>query len=187
MTPDPDYDLSDPGVWTTNHGNFLLIFVGIIFLIGGGILFYQQNLMFERPRFPDSDNIQTVMTNDASRLGMVLIRILGAANDKGTMKIAIYGAEYTFERPAEAAFATVERISGGEVLVPVPLSALPDTIAIAVFHDENDNGVMDKNALGIPLEPYGFSQNARARFSAPPFKDAQFELKGKKSIHISIH
>ena len=95
MTPDPDYDLSDPGLWTTNHGNFLLIFVGIIFLIGGGILFYQQNLMFQRPRFPDSDNIQTVMTNDASRLGTVLIRILGAANDKGTMKIAIYGAEYT--------------------------------------------------------------------------------------------
>ena len=167
MTPDPDYDLSDPGLWTTNHGNFLLIFVGIIFLIGGGILFYQQNLMFQRPRFPDSDNIQTVMTNDASRLGTVLIRILGAANDEGTMKIAIYGAEYTFERPAEAAFATVERISGGEVLVPVPLSALPDTIAIAVFHDENDDGILNKNVVGFPSERYGFSRNARG-LTGPP-------------------
>ena len=85
MTPDPDYDLSDPGLWTTNHGNFLLIFVGIIFLIGGGILFYQQNRCF-RGRGFGFDNIQTVMTNDASRLGTVLIR--GCGNDKGTMKIA---------------------------------------------------------------------------------------------------
>ena len=61
-----------------------------------------------------------------------------------------------------------------------------DTYALAVFHDENNNGVLDKNALGIPIEPYGFSRNARARFSATPFEDAQFELKGKQSIDISI-
>ena len=44
-----------------------------------------------------------------------------------------------------------------------------------------------KNALGIPLEPYGFSRNARARFSAPPFEDAKIrELKNNLEIQINI-
>ena len=58
--------------------------------------------------------------------------------------------------------------------------------AVAIFHDINNNGLLDKNALGIPVEPYGFSRNARARFSAPPFNDAKIELKGNQAIEIVI-
>src|SRR5262245_49789263 len=36
---------------------------------------------------------------------------------------------------------------------------------VAVFHDENSNGKMDKYVLGIPLEPYGFSNNVRVTFT----------------------
>ncbi|MDB2408843.1 DUF2141 domain-containing protein [Crocinitomicaceae bacterium] len=55
-----------------------------------------------------------------------------------------------------------------------------------MFHDKNNNGKLDKNAFGIPLEPYGFSQNARARFSAPSFNDAKIVLDGNQSIEITI-
>jgi uncharacterized protein (DUF2141 family) len=61
-----------------------------------------------------------------------------------------------------------------------------DDYAVAIFHDINNNGVLDKNALGIPVEPYGFSRNARARFSAPPFKEAKIELKRNQAIEIVI-
>ena len=37
----------------------------------------------------------------------------------------------------------------------------PGTYAIAVFHDENANGKLDKNFLGIPCEGYGASNNVR--------------------------
>jgi len=165
--PESDYPAKEPGLWAKNHGNLLLGFVGIIFVVGASILFYQQNLLFEKPRFPDPENIQAVLAAGDPAAGVAVIRILGAANDKGTMKIAIYGAESTFERPADAVFASVEPITAGQVFIPVPLNALPEKIAIAVFHDENDDSILNKNAVGFPSERYGFSRNARG-LAGPP-------------------
>lgn len=56
--------------------------------------------------------------------------------------------------------------------------------AVAVFHDKNKSGKLDKNMLGIPTESYGFSNNARETFSAPSFSSASFEV--KKNVEISI-
>ncbi len=165
--PDSEYSGEQPGPWSANHGNLLLGFVAIIFLVGASLLFYKQNLSFAAPRFPDSDNIDAVFDDTVGASGTAIIRILGAANDKGTMKIAIYGAESTFERPADAVFAGVEPIAGGQVYVPVPLTDLPEKIAIAVFHDENDDGMLNKNAVGFPSERYGFSRNVRGLMGPP--------------------
>lgn len=61
-----------------------------------------------------------------------------------------------------------------------------DSYAVAVYHDENNNGILDKNLVGAPTESYGFSRNARATFSAPSFEDAKIDLKENKSIEIWI-
>ena len=167
VIPDSEYSGEEPGPWNANHGNLLLGFVAIILLVGGSVLFYKQNLSFAAPRFPDSENINAVFEDAGAVTGTAIIRILGAANDKGTMKIAIYGAESTFERPADAVFTSVEPIAAGQVYVPVPLTALPEKIAIAVFHDENDDSMLNKNAIGFPSERYGFSRNARG-LTGPP-------------------
>ena len=58
--------------------------------------------------------------------------------------------------------------------------------AIAVFHDLNRNGVLDKNPFGIPTEPYGFSNNARNTFSAPSFGQASFALSKDRTISITV-
>lgn len=58
--------------------------------------------------------------------------------------------------------------------------------AVAVFHDENNNGILDKNLVGAPTEAYGFSRNARAMFSAPSFEEAKITLTDDKSIEIWI-
>ncbi len=47
---------------------------------------------------------------------------------------------------------------------------------IAVFHDINNNGKLDKNFLGIPKEGYAFSKNAMGTFGPPNFDKAQFKL-----------
>ena len=62
----------------------------------------------------------------------------------------------------------------------------PGTYAVAVFHDKNNNGILDKNMLGIPLERYGFSNNARETFSAPSFNSASIDLSSDKAIGIYI-
>jgi len=46
--------------------------------------------------------------------------------------------------------------------------------AIKAFHDVNDNGELDTNWMGIPTEPYGFSNDAMGTFGPPSFQDASF-------------
>ena len=55
----------------------------------------------------------------------------------------------------------------------------PGTYALAVIHDENRNGKLDANRLGIPSEGYGFSNDARAAFGAPSFTAASFPYEGR--------
>ena len=48
--------------------------------------------------------------------------------------------------------------------------------SIRLYHDINGNKILDKNIFGVPKDPYGYSNNARAKLSAPSWEDAMFEL-----------
>ena len=54
----------------------------------------------------------------------------------------------------------------------------PGTYAIALLHDENDNGKADR-ALGlVPREGFGFSHDAPVHMGPPDFADAAFAVGG---------
>jgi uncharacterized protein (DUF2141 family) len=59
------------------------------------------------------------------------------------------------------------------------------TYAIAIYHDENLNGVMDVNDVGIPREGYGFStkKNMPGR---PKFEQAAFDLGRNDTVEIKM-
>ncbi len=60
-------------------------------------------------------------------------------------------------------------------------------VALAVVHDENMNGKLDTNLLGIPKEGYGFSNDAKASLGAPTFSAASFPYEGKNlELKISL-
>lgn len=61
----------------------------------------------------------------------------------------------------------------------------PGRYAISVFQDMNGNRKLDSNFLGIPTEDSGSSNNAPARFSAPKFRDAAFDV-GDQSFELAI-
>jgi uncharacterized protein (DUF2141 family) len=52
----------------------------------------------------------------------------------------------------------------------------PGIYAIAVFFDQNGNGRLDKNFLGIPREEYGFSNNIIPLTRSATFKEASFTI-----------
>jgi uncharacterized protein (DUF2141 family) len=59
--------------------------------------------------------------------------------------------------------------------------------AIKAFHDEDANDDLNTNILGIPIEDYGFSNNARGMFGPPSWENAKFELNDNdKVIEIEI-
>jgi len=55
--------------------------------------------------------------------------------------------------------------------------------ALMVFHDQNENGKLDTNFLGMPKEGVGNSNNHRG---IPSFRKCQFEISGDKEISISM-
>lgn len=57
--------------------------------------------------------------------------------------------------------------------------------AIAVYHDENLNGVMDANEKGFPKEGYGFSTKNKMLGRAK-FEQAAFEVTGSKAIEVKM-
>ena len=61
----------------------------------------------------------------------------------------------------------------------------PGQYAISVHHDDNDNGKMDTNFIGIPKEPIGLSNGAVAKFGPPKYKDAVFSV-GESNMEMPI-
>ena len=51
--------------------------------------------------------------------------------------------------------------------------------AVAIFHDINNNGMLDKNFIGFPKEPYAFSNNFKPKFSKPEFDDCNFTVENE--------
>ena len=63
----------------------------------------------------------------------------------------------------------------------------PGQYAAQAFHDENDNGEVDRALFGIPKEGVGFSRDARIRLSPPKWKDAVFDHQAKaETIRFSM-
>jgi uncharacterized protein (DUF2141 family) len=68
--------------------------------------------------------------------------------------------------------------------------AFPDlpagTYAISVFHDENDDGTLNANFLGMPREGYGVSNNHTYAAHAPGFEESQFTLDAQGTSELRI-
>jgi uncharacterized protein (DUF2141 family) len=58
--------------------------------------------------------------------------------------------------------------------------------AVAVYQDENRNGKLDKNFLGLPTEPYGFSNDARGSMGPPSFDAAAVNPAATPKIVINL-
>jgi uncharacterized protein (DUF2141 family) len=54
----------------------------------------------------------------------------------------------------------------------------PGPYAVSVVHDENSNGRLDTNFIGIPREGAGASNNAKGHFGPPKFDAASFRYAG---------
>ena len=102
------------------------------------------------------------------------VEFTNVKNKKGKLWIALYKPNDKFgaEKPNIFKIIAVEADKN-----PIAMFELdPGKYALAVYQDLNGNEKLDKNFLGIPKEPYGFSKDFRPRFSAPSFADCAFEL-----------
>jgi uncharacterized protein (DUF2141 family) len=101
-------------------------------------------------------------------------------NDKGQIVCALFSSAADFPKNGNKAVAHAKAgISHGRSVCEFP-RITPGRYAVSVFHDENSNGKMDTNFMGIPREGVGASNNARGHFGPPKFDDAAFRYSGGK-------
>ncbi|MCS6982078.1 MAG: DUF2141 domain-containing protein [Flavobacteriales bacterium] len=65
--------------------------------------------------------------------------------------------------------------SGTRATIPIP-DLKAGTYAFLVFQDENGNKLLDRNLLGIPTEPYGFSGSKGMMLGPPDFEKAKVKV-----------
>jgi uncharacterized protein (DUF2141 family) len=123
--------------------------------------------------------------NQSSTNYDLTINVKGFPSSKGDAYIAIYRVSDDFPVFGKQYKGKTTTISGNAS--QVVFSGIPSgSYAVAVYHDKNNNNVLDKNYLGIPTESYGFSNNARRTFSAPSFSEAAVVVNNSKTINITV-
>src|SRR5271166_5705939 len=111
---------------------------------------------------------------------VIRVEIDRLRNDKVQVVCALFASAADFPKNGDKAVArTKSSISQGHAVCE--FSAIPaGRYAVSVFHDENSNGKMDTNFVGMPREGVGASNNARGHFGPPKFEDAAFRYAGGK-------
>ncbi len=87
----------------------------------------------------------------------------------GKIFFAIFDSSSQFPKGTAVKTGSVAIAGQREISTDVDLPA--GEYAISVFLDENNNGKLDQNMLGIPRERFGFSNNPRILTGAPSYRD----------------
>lgn len=127
------------------------------------------------PAVPASESTQTVS-----------IYVSGLKNQSSKLYVAIFDSAEGFPKPEHSRTTTTIPIDAesAEFALLLPDSS---TTGIAIFQDLNGDGKLTKNGFGLPIEPYGFSNNARSTFGPPSFSQAAFKVSEKTSpIEITV-
>jgi uncharacterized protein (DUF2141 family) len=111
---------------------------------------------------------------------VIHVKILNIRNNTGTVACALFESPKGFPKKY-LHFATnimITKIRESEAsfyFTNIP----PGKYAMVVIHDENMNGKLDTNWLGVPEEGFGFSNKAKASLSFPSFSAASFQYDGQ--------
>lgn len=117
--------------------------------------------------------------------GDMIVRITGFDSNDGEVRVALNNSSENYQSSNPFMHA-VEKIVAHQVeftFKDIPFGKY----AIKCFHDENLNGKMDRNSMGIPVEAYGFSNNAMGNFGPAKYDDTKFTFnKDKQIVEIQL-
>jgi uncharacterized protein (DUF2141 family) len=105
-------------------------------------------------------------------------------HDHGTVRVALFSDPKTF-RKADQAFSASEAPAKAGTVTFVFEEVPPGQYAIMAYHDENDNGELDRRFGMFPTEGYGLSNNPKV-MGPPAFEDSQFEVLQNEPSKIDI-
>lgn len=117
---------------------------------------------------------------------LIHVEVTGMRNSQGRIVCALYSSADGFPKKSEKALAHVDTAIADKQGLCEFSRIAPGTYAVSVFHDENSNGKLDTNFMGIPREGVGASNDAKGHFGPPKFDAAAFRFSGGR-MNLTIH
>jgi len=122
--------------------------------------------------------ICAILLPSTTLAGDLSLNIDGVRDNTGSVIGALYISKVTFMDKTKAYQLFKVNAAPGQVKYVV--HDLPaGQYAISVCHDTNNNGKMDKNFIGAPLEGFGFSNDPKVTTGPPEFEQAVFTYSGQ--------
>lgn len=111
------------------------------------------------------------------------VTVANIKETKGDVMVGLFDNSEHFLKKSKA--GKTVKASANEVTVEFADLA-PGEYAVSVIHDLNENGELDSNFMGIPNEPYGFSNNVMGNFGPPSFDKAKVVMNENKVTVINL-
>ena len=129
-------------------------------------------------------NTKDTVTIFDSLHGNLTVYIKNISKINGNINLAVFNSYASFANNGPVFRGAIVPVTAN--IMVIPFDSVPKGIySVAVFHDEDKNGVLNKNQMNMPLEGYGFSNNAASNFGPPNYAPTKFIYSGKnKSITI---
>ena len=106
---------------------------------------------------------------------LLRVRVTDARSTKGQMIFGVFDQPKGFPSDQKRSVNwQTKRADAGELVFECRLP--PGKYAASVLHDENGNGQMDMNLIGVPKEGYGVTNNPKPKRRAARFDEALFDL-----------
>ncbi|MFY0600673.1 MAG: DUF2141 domain-containing protein [Cyclobacteriaceae bacterium] len=118
------------------------------------------SLSFGQAVAQEENTLKIIIKNFSSSNGKVKVGLYNSKENYMGSFFMYDDAEVMDEKEVELIF---ENVPSGEY-------------AFSIYHDENNNGELDKNIVGIPTEDYAFSNNANGRFGPPKYEECVFKV-----------
>jgi uncharacterized protein (DUF2141 family) len=122
----------------------------------------------------------------ASGESVVHVEISGLRNDHGQMLCALFSSAEAFPKKADKAMVWLTAKIAERHASCDFTGIAPGTYAVSVVHDENSNGKLDTNFIGMPREGVGASNDAKGHMGPPKFGAASFAHRGGR-LELKIH
>ena len=105
------------------------------------------------------------------------IEVRGIRSGDGRLYVAVHAPESKATFPAATGtFAAIQQRAHAGALRFVLRDLIPGRYAVNAYHDENGNGELDTNLVGIPSEGYGFANDPNTSFGPAKFDAAAVDV-----------
>lgn len=126
------------------------------------------------------------LVTQAAATSTLVVEVGPLEDQGGFVGCALFAAAKGFPNESAQAKAAVRVPAKGKAVTCTFPNLTPGTYAVSVMHDEDGDGELDTNLLGIPSEGYGASNNQLPSMSAPTFEAARVTVAAGEPKKISV-